>query len=66
MSVVDGSMRWSDTAFVSTDRKALKRLPEEERAQKETQLALTAMKAEKELLDDLLKVAVSHGTPTCH
>lgn len=38
---------------ILTHRKALKRLPEAERGRKETQLALTAAKAEKELLDNL-------------
>ena len=65
VNVVDGKTLWHDTAFVSTDRKELKRLPEEESARKETQLVLTAAKAEKELLDDLFKAAGPHRSPSC-
>lgn len=65
MSVVDGKILWDDTAFVSTDRKALKRLPKEESARKETQLALTVAKAEKELLDNLFKAAGPRRSPSC-
>lgn len=65
VNVVDGKILWHDTAFVSTDRKALERLPEEESARKETQLALTVAKAEKELLDDLLKAAGSQRSQVC-
>ena len=65
INVVDGKILWHDTAFVSTDRKAIKRLPEEERARKAVQLSLTAAKAEKELVDDLFKAAGPHWSQRC-
>lgn len=65
VNTADGKVLWHDTAFASTDGKALKRLPEKERARKETQLALTVAKAEKELLDDLLKEASAHWPQAC-
>jgi hypothetical protein len=57
ISTDDGKQVWSDTAFDSIDRKALKKLPEEEQKKKEVQLRVTAEKAEKDLADSLEKAA---------
>jgi hypothetical protein len=65
VNVADGEVLWQGTAFVATDRKALKHLSREEGARKETQLALTAEKAENELLDGLLKAAGDHLHREC-
>jgi hypothetical protein len=56
-STVDGKQIWSHTTFDSIDRKALKKLPEEERKKKEIQLEVTAQKAEQDLVEDLEKAA---------
>jgi hypothetical protein len=56
-STVDGKQIWSHTTFDSIDRKALKKLPEEERKKKEIQLEVTAEKAEQDLVEDLEKAA---------
>ncbi len=57
ISSSDGGTVWSHTTFDSIDRKALKKLPEEERKKKEVQLKVTAEKAEKDLVEDLEKAA---------
>jgi hypothetical protein len=56
-SALDGEPVWSDTAFDSIDRKALKKLPEEERNKKEVQLRVTAEKVIKDLITNLEKAA---------
>lgn len=57
VSASDGAKVWSHTAFDSIDRKALKKLPEEEQKKKEAQLKVTAEKAEKDLVENLEKAA---------
>ncbi len=57
ISTMDGKQVWSHTIFDSIDRKALKKLPEEERKKKEVQLKVTAEKAEKDLVENLEKAA---------
>ncbi len=57
ISTMDGQKVWSHTAFDSIDRKALRKLPEEERKKKEVQLRVTAEKAEKDLVENLEKAA---------
>jgi hypothetical protein len=57
ISTDDGKQVWSDTAFDSIDRKALKKLPEEEQKKKEVQLRVTVEKAEQDLADSLEKAA---------
>ncbi len=57
ISSSDGGTVWSHTTFDSIDRKALKKLPEEERKKKEVQLKVTAEKAERDLVEDLEKAA---------
>ncbi len=57
ISTIDGKKVWSHTTFDSIDRKALKKLPEEERKKKEIQLKVTAEKAEKDLVENLEKAA---------
>ncbi len=56
-STMDGEEVWSHTTFDSIDRKALKKLPEEDRKKKEVQLKVTAEKTEKDLVDNLEKSA---------
>jgi len=58
ISVADGSVVWDDTVFVSIDKDAIKKLPEEERQNRDIQLRLTAEKAVRELSADLEKAAV--------
>lgn len=60
VSTTDGKTIWSVTAFVSVDRKALKKIPEEERKKKEVQLRLTAEKAANDLLKGL-KTSAKHN-----
>jgi hypothetical protein len=60
-STKDGESVWSDTAFDSIDRKALKTLPEEEQKKKEVQLRVTVRKTERDLLDSLEKAARKNG-----
>ena len=57
ISTMDGKQVWSHTAFDSIDRKALKKLPKEERKKKEVQLKATAEKAEQDLVENLEKAA---------
>ena len=57
ISTVDGKRVWSHTTFDSIDRKALKKLPQEEQKKKEVQLEVTAEKAEKDLVENLEKAA---------
>jgi hypothetical protein len=57
ISTADGETVWSHTTFDSIDRKALKKLPEEEQKKKEVQLKVTAEKAEKDLVENLEKAA---------
>ena len=57
ISTMDGKQVWSHTTFVSIDRKALKKLPEEEQKKKEVQLKVTAEKAEQDLVENLEKAA---------
>ncbi len=57
ISTVDGKQVWSHTTFDSIDRKALKKLPEEEQKKKEVQLGVTAKKSEKDLVENLEKAA---------
>ncbi len=54
---MDGKRVWSHTTFDSIDRKALNKLPEEERKKKEVQLTVTAEKAEQDLVENLEKAA---------
>jgi hypothetical protein len=56
-SARDGQPVWSDTAFDSIDRKALKKLPEDERKRKEVQLRVTVEKVIRDLTADLEKTA---------
>jgi hypothetical protein len=56
-SARDGQSVWNDTAFDSIDRKALKKLPEEERSRKEVQLRVTADKVIQDLTTNLEKAA---------
>ncbi len=60
ISTKDGKKVWSSTAFDSIDRKALKKLPEEEQKKKEVQLKVTVEKTEKNLLESLEKAAKSN------
>ncbi len=60
ISTVDGKHVWSHTTFDSIDRKALKKLSEEEKKKKEVQLKVTAEKAEKDLVENLEKTAKKH------
>jgi hypothetical protein len=57
ISTVDGKQVWSHTTFDSIDRKALKKLPEEEKKKKEVQLEVTAEKAERDFVENLEKAA---------
>ncbi len=57
IGTMDGKQVWSHTTFDSIDRKALKKLPEEERKKKEVQLKVTAEKAEQDLVENLEKAA---------
>jgi hypothetical protein len=61
LSVTDGKIIWSDTAFARLNRKALKQLPEEQRKKKEIRLDLSADKAIKALLKDLNKSALRNA-----
>ncbi len=63
ISTSDGAEVWSHTTFDSIDRKALKKLPEEEQKRKEVQLTVTAEKAEKDLVEDLEKAAKKNLSP---
>ncbi|MBI3553626.1 MAG: hypothetical protein HY077_14105 [Elusimicrobia bacterium] len=56
-SVRDGKKAWSDTAFARINRKALKKLPAEQRKDKAVRLRLTAEKAAEELIENLAKAA---------
>jgi hypothetical protein len=49
ISAKDGEDVWSHTTFDSIDRKALKKLPEEERKKKEVQLRVTSEKVVRDL-----------------
>jgi hypothetical protein len=57
LSTMDGEQVWSHTTYDSIDRKALKKLPEEERKKKEVQLKVTVEKAEQDLVENLEKAA---------
>jgi hypothetical protein len=57
ISTMNGKPVWSHTTFDSIDRKALNKLPEEERKKKEVQLKVTAEKAEQDLVENLEKAA---------
>jgi hypothetical protein len=57
LSAMDGEQVWSHTTYDSIDRKALKKLPEEERKKKEVQLKVTVEKAEQDLVENLEKAA---------
>lgn len=52
-SVFSGDRVWTNTAFSRINRKALKKLPKEERKDKAVRLRLTAEKAAAELAKDL-------------
>ncbi len=60
ISARDGKTLWSDTSFSSIDKKALKKLPQDEQKKKEIQLEVTAEKTERELVDDLGKAVKKH------
>jgi hypothetical protein len=53
----DGDRLWHKVTFVAIDRKALKKIPKEERARKEVQLRLTLARAERKLVASLVKAA---------
>ncbi len=57
ISPVDKKTVWSDTAYHSIDRKALKKLPETERKRKEIQLKVTAESTIRALVESLEKAA---------
>ncbi len=59
-SAWDGEPVWTDTSFDSIDRKALKKLPEEEQKKKEVQLRLTAEKTLNDLAASLEKAVKKH------
>jgi len=56
----DGRRLWHKVTFVAIDRKALKKLPEEERARKEVQLRVTLARAERKLTKSLAKAVQRH------
>ena len=51
---------WSDTAFSSIDKKALKKLPEDKQKKKEVQLKVTTDKTGHELVASLEKAVQKH------
>jgi hypothetical protein len=51
---------WHKVTFVAIDRKALKKLPEEERTRKEVQLRVTLARAERKLVASLRKATKHH------
>jgi len=57
----DGHRLWHKITFVAVDRKALKKLPKDERRRKEVQLDLTLTKAERKLVASLRKAAKHHN-----
>jgi hypothetical protein len=57
----DGHRVWHKITFVAIDRKALKKLPEEERTRKEVQLRVTLKRAERKLTKSLPKAVQHHG-----
>ncbi len=57
VGVVDGKKLWSDTALASIDKDAFKKLPADQQKQKQVQLKVTSEKAERELVDNLVKTA---------
>lgn len=60
VSTFDGKTLWSDTAFSSIDKKALKKLPEDEQKKKVVQLKVTTDKTEHELVASLEKAVQKH------
>ncbi len=60
VSAADGKKLWSDTAFSSIDKKALKKLPPDEQKKKEVQLEVTAEKTERDLVGDLEQAVKKH------
>jgi hypothetical protein len=56
----DGHRLWHKITFVASDRKALKKLPEEERTRKEVQLRVTLARAERKLVAALRKATQRH------
>jgi hypothetical protein len=57
ISTSDGKVIWDDTVFVSVDKRAIEKLPEEDREKRELHLILTAKKAINELVSDINKKA---------
>ena len=60
VSAADGKQLWSDTAFSSIDKKALKKLPPDEQKKKEVQLEVTSQKTERDLVGDLEQAVKRH------
>lgn len=60
VSTFDGKTLWSDTAFSSIDKKALKKLPEDKQKKKEVQLKVTTDKTGHELVASLEKAVQKH------
>jgi len=56
----DGHRLWHKVTFVAIDRKALKKLPKQERKRREVQLHATLTKAERKLVASLRKAAKHH------